>query len=41
MGRKELMEKAIVDWHAALRTEGLKVADPDGMEKFIIEGYQP
>ena len=41
MGRKELMEKAVVDWHAALRAEGLKVADQDGMEKFIIEGYQP
>jgi hypothetical protein len=41
MGRKELMEKAIVDWHAALRTEGLEIADQDGMKKFIIDGYQP
>ena len=40
MGRKELMEKAVVDWHAALQAEGLKAADRDGMEKFIIEGYQ-
>ena len=41
MGRKELMEKAVVDWHAALQAEGLKAEDQDGMEKFIIEGYQP
>ena len=40
MGRKELMEKAVVDCHAALQAEGLKAADRDGMEKFIIEGYQ-
>lgn len=40
MGRKELMEKAVVDWHAALQAEGLKAVNRDGMEKFIIEGYQ-
>lgn len=39
MGRKELMEKALVDWHAALRAEGLTSGDPGELEKFIIEGF--
>jgi AbiV family abortive infection protein len=39
MERKELMEKALVDWHAALHAEGLTTGTVDEMEKFIIEGY--
>jgi AbiV family abortive infection protein len=40
MGRKELMEKALVDWHEAMHAEGLTSGGPDEMEKFIIEGYE-
>jgi AbiV family abortive infection protein len=41
MGRKELMEKALVDWHGAMHAEGLTSDGPDEMEKFIIQGYDP
>lgn len=40
MERKELMEKALVDWHAAMHAEGLASSGPDEMEKFIIGGYE-
>lgn len=41
MGRKELLEKALVDWHAAMHREGLTSGGSGEMEKFIIEGYDP
>ena len=38
--RKEIMEKALVDWYAALQAEGLKPAGDNGMRQFIVDGVK-
>lgn len=37
----ELMEAAVSAWHKQMCTEGLSSGDPDGMEKFIVQGIGP
>lgn len=37
---KEVMEKALVDWYAALQAEGLKAAGENGMRQFIVDGVK-
>lgn len=34
---KEIMEKALVDWYAALQAEGIKPTGENGMQQFILE----
>ena len=40
MKSKEVMEKALVDWHLALQAEGLKPSGADEMRDFIIGGIR-
>lgn len=35
---KEVMEKGLVDWQAAMQAEGLKRDGATEMQKFILEG---
>ncbi len=37
----ELMEAAVSAWHKQMCEEGLSSGDPDGMEKFIVQGIGP
>ena len=37
---KEVMEKGLVDWQAAMQAEGLKRDGGEEMQKFILEGIQ-
>jgi AbiV family abortive infection protein len=36
---KELMEKAVSDWYAAMQSEGLKPTGENEMEQFIVDGF--
>jgi len=40
MKSKEVLEKALVDWHLALQAEGLKPSRTDEMRDFIIGGIR-